>query len=236
MASRASLQCTIHPFGTLPNLKYVVVCSFYEGKYMLSRHKKRDTWETQGGHIDSGESPLEAAKRELFEESGVKDADLFPVCDYFGYDADSSSDGTVFLAVIHQLGTMPDSEMKEIGTFDVLPENLTYPNVSPKLFAEAKILNDRITRITAMEAHLDHVSAVIKALDEALQAYTEIRPALNELVAYYESPVWRADYEADEHGEIPKELKRGVLSEDAVYNLLTDHVRLLDQINEIEKK
>ena len=142
MASRASLQCTIHPFGTLMYLKYVVVCSFYHGKYMLSRHKKRDTWETQGGHIEPNETPLEAAKRELFEESGVSDADLYPVCDYFGYDADGSANGTVFLAVIHQLGSMPDSEMKEISIFDTLASALTYPNVSPQLFEEAAKIQD----------------------------------------------------------------------------------------------
>ena len=48
----------------------------------------------------------------------------------------------VFLAVVHSLGTLPESEMKEIGMFDTLPDELTYPNVSPKLFAQAqKVLN-----------------------------------------------------------------------------------------------
>ena len=38
---------------------------------MLSRHKNRSTWETQGGHIEGGESLIEAAGRELYEESGA---------------------------------------------------------------------------------------------------------------------------------------------------------------------
>jgi len=42
------------------------------------------------------------------------------------------------------------------------------------------------------------------------------------LIDYYEGPLWREDFEADEAGKLPKDLKRGVLSEDAVYNLLTD--------------
>lgn len=36
-----------------------------------SRHNDRSIWETQGGHIEENETPLETAKRELFEEFGV---------------------------------------------------------------------------------------------------------------------------------------------------------------------
>jgi len=143
MANRKELQCTVHPFDTLHPLKFVVVCSFYQGNYMLSRHKKRDTWETQGGHIEPGETALDAAKRELFEESGVTDADLTPVCDYYGFDSESASNGAVFRADIHRLGAMPDSEMKEVRCFETLPDCLTYPNVTPVLMAEAKKLKDK---------------------------------------------------------------------------------------------
>lgn len=137
---RRELQCRIHPVGELQTYKYVVVCSYYEGRWLLSRHKKRDTWETQGGHIEAGETPLDAAKRELYEESGVSDATLYPVCDYYGYDTEGHSNGVVFLAVIHHLGMLPESEMKETRLFDILPNTLTYPNVSPVLYAEARKL------------------------------------------------------------------------------------------------
>ena len=63
----------VYPIGELQTYKYVVICSQYKGKILLSRHKMRTTWETQGGHIEKGETPLEAAKRELYEESGVTD-------------------------------------------------------------------------------------------------------------------------------------------------------------------
>lgn len=135
---RKKLQCVIHPLETLGQYKYVVVCSYYEGKWLLSRHKNRITWETQGGHIEPGETPMQAAKRELYEESGVKDALLYPVCDYYGFDEWSHSNGMVFLAVIHHLGILPESEMKETALFETLPDALTYPNVSPLLFAESK--------------------------------------------------------------------------------------------------
>ena len=137
-AIRKELQCRIFPLGYLERYKYTVICTSYQGKWILSKHKKRNTWETQGGHIEDGETPLECAKRELFEESGIKDADIYPVCDYWGFNKQSCSNGMVFLAVVHSLGELPESEMKETKIFDTLPAELTYPQTSPKLYAEAK--------------------------------------------------------------------------------------------------
>lgn len=136
--ARADLQCYIHPFGSLKPVKYVVVCTFFEGKILLSRHRERSTWETQGGHIEPGETAEAAARRELFEESGVKRAKLYPVCDYLGVNPPRQANGTVYLAVAEELGELPESEMGETALFDRLPENLTYPNVTPRLFAEAE--------------------------------------------------------------------------------------------------
>ena len=140
------LQCKIYPAATQESYKYVVVCSHYEGKWMLSRHKERDTWETQGGHIEAGETPMAAAKRELYEESGVEDAELYPVCDYLGYRGTGGAYGMVFLAVVHRLGVLPESEMQEVNTFEVLPQNLTYPLVTPRLIEEAGKLLETIQR------------------------------------------------------------------------------------------
>ncbi len=137
---RKELKCRIFPLNYLTSYKYTVICSNFEGKWILSKHKKRDTWETQGGHIEDGETPLEAAKRELFEESGIRDADVYPVCDYWRFDRFRCSNGMVFFAVVHSIGALPESEMKEIGIFDKLPENLTYPQTSPVLYAEAERL------------------------------------------------------------------------------------------------
>ena len=135
---REELQCRVLPLNTLETYKYTVICTSYEGKWVLSKHKKRNTWETQGGHIEDGETPIECAKRELFEESGIRDADIYPVCDYVGYNSQSSANGMVFLAVVHSLGELPESEIKEIKLFDTLPADLTYPQTSPKLYAEAE--------------------------------------------------------------------------------------------------
>ena len=65
---------------------------------------------------------------------------------------------------------------------------------------------DIIKRIEYMEALYD------RAIETG-----EISP---ELTAYYESSQWLQDYEADERGELPPTLKRGVLSQDGLWELL----------------
>ena len=135
---RENLQCRMHPLGELDDYNFVIVCTRYRDAWLLSRHRDRTTFETQGGHIEEGESPMEAARRELYEESGVRQATLYPVCDYCGYDENGYGNGVVFLAIATELGTLPKSEMAEVRAFSSLPQNLTYPHVSPKAFAEAE--------------------------------------------------------------------------------------------------
>ena len=144
MTGHHELRCKVHPFGSLSPLRFVVVCSFYEGRMLLSYHSGHQSWETQGGHIEPGETPEEAAKRELYEESGVNNAEILPVCDYFAYDSEGSSNGRVYAGIIHQLGQLPPNEMSRIQAFYDFPENLTYPFVTPILFQEAKkMMNEK---------------------------------------------------------------------------------------------
>ena len=67
---------------------------------------------------------------------------------------------------------------------------------------------DRIERVEKYERLFDEVSA---------QPDQEKLAALD---TYYTSGEWRDDYEADERGELPPDLKRGVLSQDRLYDLL----------------
>lgn len=126
--------CNVYPLDTLRSYKYVVVLSRYQGKYLLSRHKKRTTWETQGGHIEPGETPLQAARRELFEESGAVRYQIQPLFDYRAGDPWGESNGVVFMAEIQELGPIPQSEMAEVKAWELLPENLTYPAITPVLW------------------------------------------------------------------------------------------------------
>jgi len=83
----------------------------------------------------------------------------------------------------------------------------------------------RIERIAHMEALFDKSEEVVKRLETALEDFAALAPDIAELEAYYTSPQWRKDFEADEAGKLPKDLKRGVLSEDGVWNLLEDYKR-----------
>ena len=71
-------------------------------------------------------------------------------------------------------------------------------------------LEEAIRRIQRMEEIFD-----------ALQIDPD-HPSLGELVRYYEGGQWLRDYELDEQGLLPRDLKRGVLSQDGIYNLLDD--------------
>ena len=153
------MKSRVYNLGELTDYKYVVVFSRYNNQWLLCKHKERDTWETAGGHIDSGESPEEAARRELREETGAKEFDLEPVCDYWacsephevGKQAGASvggwANGVVFLADIQKLGDIPESEMEKIGFFDTLQENLgnfTYPDIYRELIPQ--VLKKRLTK------------------------------------------------------------------------------------------
>ena len=91
----------------------------------------------------------------------------------------------------------------------------------------------RIERITKMEALFDKSEEVIKRLESALEDFAKIENDIAKLEAYYDKD-WRKDFEADEAGKLPKDLKRGVLSEDGIYDLLSDYQCLKDQIRTIE--
>jgi hypothetical protein len=91
---------------------------------------------------------------------------------------------------------------------------------------------ERIKRIKEMEKCLDEASEAIRELSDALTKYEWARDKYYKLQDYYDSELWMQDFEADEAGELPKDLKRGVLSEDAVFDLITDHEHLLERMEE----
>ena len=56
-----------------------------------------------------------------------------------------------------------------------------------------------------------------------IERITKMVEHYNALKEYMESGLWLSDYEADERGELPPELKRGVLSQDGLYDLLGEY-------------
>ena len=86
-----------------------------------------------------------------------------------------------------------------------------------------------------MEQHLDRASQAVMRLSAALDDYAEAQAAISELEAYYGNADWKQDFADDEAGRLPKNLKRGVLSEDSVWNLLEDCRNLNSRMLELVK-
>ena len=88
----------------------------------------------------------------------------------------------------------------------------------------AEMWNERITRNGVPYRRfyrldrIERVERYERLFDEATVSHDPEK--LRRLDAYYTSGEWREDYEADENGELPPDLKRGVLSQDALYDLL----------------
>ena len=108
--------------------RVVCVCK-YNGKWVFSKNKKRGGWEIPGGHIEDGEDWQTAAKRELFEETGATKANIEPVCVYH-----ISSYALLCYAEIEVLEKLPKFEMSEVGFFDSIPNDLSFPDIHPILF------------------------------------------------------------------------------------------------------
>ena len=89
---------------------------------------------------------------------------------------------------------------------------------------------EQVERIEYMEKILNEGTAAVLALRRALEAYAALSPRLAELFDYYGSELWFADLEDDNAGRLPEGLRRGVLSEDAVYNLISDCTALEDEL------
>jgi flagellar biosynthesis regulator FlaF len=80
----------------------------------------------------------------------------------------------------------------------------------------------QLVRIRLMERHLNRATAAVKRLEAALDKWEDAQEAIAALEEYYGSDLWKQDLADDEAGRLPADLKRGVLSEDGIWNLLTD--------------
>jgi len=116
-------------------LTYSVIAVIYNGEWLFVRHQDRSTWEIAGGHIEKSETPLDAARRELMEETGALQYNIECIATYSVNKDGKTGYGRLFLAEVQKLGSIPDiSEIAEVKSGASLPENLTYPDIQPHLF------------------------------------------------------------------------------------------------------
>ena len=130
------MKMEFYDIGTVNDKKldFAVISAYYQGQWVYVRHSNRQTWEIPGGHREPGEKIDETARRELFEETGCKEMDLTPICDYSMDNSLNKIYGRLYFARIKEIGPLPDSEIVEVKLFHNLPDNLTYSEIQPKLF------------------------------------------------------------------------------------------------------
>lgn len=123
-------------------LKFAVIIARHQGKWVFCKHKERDTYEIPGGHREKGESIIEAAKRELTEETGAIDFKIEPICVYSVTGKNRVNEtgeetfGMLYYAEISSFSEKLYSEIERIELFDELPEKWTYPLIQPMLIKE----------------------------------------------------------------------------------------------------
>lgn len=85
-----------------------------------------------------------------------------------------------------------------------------------------------------MELIFERARGMLDLLDEKIAEFKEFQPEIQKLEDYYASPQWKKDFAMDEAGLFPAELKRGVLSEDGIYNILERNKEMLEMLKEKE--
>ena len=120
-------------------LKFAVIISRSNGKWVFCKHKERDTYEVPGGHRETDENIIETATRELQEETGALRFRMKPLCVYSVTGKNSINEsgeetfGLLCYAEIMEFSDQLDSEMEKVVLMDYLPENWTYPLIQPRL-------------------------------------------------------------------------------------------------------
>ena len=123
-------------------LKFAVIISRYDNKWVFCKHRERDTYEIPGGHREHGEEITETAKRELFEETGASIFNLEPVCIYSVTGKNrlnitgEETFGMLFYAEISDFESELYNEIERVELFEEIPEKLTYPEIQPLLIKE----------------------------------------------------------------------------------------------------
>ena len=125
-----------YDLGTCKEEEYTrVICvSRYHGKFLFSYNKKRKGWEIPGGHIEENETWVEAAKREMYEETGATKINITPICVY-----KITSFGILCFCEIIELEELPkEFEMSKIKLSETLPNNLSFKESSEIFFQIVK--------------------------------------------------------------------------------------------------
>jgi 8-oxo-dGTP diphosphatase len=115
-------------------LLFAVICSEHKSQWIWVKNKKRQAWEIPGGKREAGEDITSTATRELFEETGVTNCGLTPICEYSVTRDEIITHARLFYAQINELGQIQMlNEIEELQLFSELPAQLSFPLIQPYL-------------------------------------------------------------------------------------------------------
>ena len=97
-------------------------------------------------------------------------------------------------------------------------------------------MSKQIERIIEMEKLFDESIDGLKEFEKSFRKFKSLQKKIDVLEDYYFSKMWRKDYEDDEKGKIIGDIKRGVLSQDAIYNMIIENDELLKRLGKFVKK
>ena len=110
-----------------------------------------------------------------------------------------------------------------IMTTDGALDEKSFQEIKETLYREVyRYEESAVGRVQRMEAFFDTVCRAMKQKSVSVEENPAIAKMLQELAFYYDSGQWLSDYERDEQGEFPADLRRGVLSQDGLYDLLME--------------
>ena len=95
---------------------------------------------------------------------------------------------------------------------------------------------NREERVAFMSNAYNKLRKLVTELAEKAEELDALIPEVEKLQEYQESGKWQQDFEADERGEVSLEVNRSVLSEDGLYDLLSDLDSLYSTFGDILTK
>ena len=117
-------------------LKFAVIISKSNNKWVFCKHKERSTYEVPGGHREENETIYETAVRELKEETGAIDFNLKQIGVYSVIKNNIETFGMLYYAEIYSFNKTLHNEMECVLLLESFPNNWTYPEIQPKLIEE----------------------------------------------------------------------------------------------------
>lgn len=123
------------------DLKFAVIGARMDGRWLMCRHRERDTWELPGGRREPGEDIYDTARRKLWEETGATEFQLEPVAAYGVFqEGEPPFFGALFFAEVGEQGPRPDgSEVEETRLMEDMPEGMTDPALQPDMLEQVRM-------------------------------------------------------------------------------------------------